>query len=66
MAPELELSDTFIADHSVYVPGMRRPPPHCGCCWRSIRKMHFTGLRGRAWKMLGVERRVKNPNICNK
>ena len=29
------------------------------------RKMHFTGLRGRIWRMLGVDRSSKNPNICN-
>ena len=29
------------------------------------RKMHFTGLRGGLWRILGVDRRAKNPNICN-
>ena len=29
------------------------------------RRMHFTGLRGGLWRMLGVERSPKNPNICN-
>ena len=29
------------------------------------RKMHFTGLRGGLWRMLGVDRSAKNPNICN-
>ncbi|MBM3945685.1 MAG: hypothetical protein FJ317_09420 [SAR202 cluster bacterium] len=29
------------------------------------RRMHFTGLRGKLWRMLGVDRSPKNPNICN-
>ena len=29
------------------------------------RKMHFTGLRGGLWRVLGVDRSAKNPNICN-
>ena len=29
------------------------------------RKMHFTGMRGGLWRMLGVDRSAKNPNICN-
>ena len=29
------------------------------------RKMHFTGLRGGLWKLLGIDRSTKNPNICN-
>tara|TARA_Y100000310_G_scaffold306503_1_gene347702 strand:+ start:3140 stop:3265 length:126 start_codon:yes stop_codon:yes gene_type:complete len=37
--------------------------------WKSMlfvdRKMHFTGVRGAAWRILGVDRSLKNPNICN-
>ena len=29
------------------------------------RKMHFTGLRGGIWRLLGVGRSLKNPNLCN-
>ena len=29
------------------------------------RKMHFTGLRGWLWRMLGVDRSVENPNLCD-
>ena len=29
------------------------------------RKMHFTGLRGGIWRLLGVARSLKNPNLCN-
>ena len=29
------------------------------------RRMHFTGLRGGLWRVLGVNRSAKNPNICN-
>ena len=29
------------------------------------RRMHFTGVRGGLWRLLGVDRSPKNPNICN-
>lgn len=29
------------------------------------RKMHFTGFRGGVWRILGVDRSSRNPNICN-
>ena len=29
------------------------------------RKQHFTGIRGAAWRMFGVDRSPKNPNVCN-
>jgi len=29
------------------------------------RVMHFTGVRGRLWSLLGVRRSNKNPNVCN-
>ena len=29
------------------------------------RRMHFTGMRGGLWRVLGVDRSAKNPNICN-
>jgi hypothetical protein len=28
-------------------------------------KMHFTGLRGILWRVIGINRSTKNPNICN-
>ncbi len=33
--------------------------------WLFDRKQHFTGLRGAAWRMFGVNRSPKNPNVCN-
>lgn len=27
-------------------------------------QMHFTGLRGLAWRLFGVTRSTKNPNFC--
>lgn len=27
-------------------------------------KMHFTGPAGMSWRLLGVERSTKNPNMC--
>lgn len=32
---------------------------------RLERKTYFTGLRGTMWRMLGVDRSSKNPNVCN-
>ena len=29
------------------------------------RKMHFIGLRGGIGRMLGIDRALKNPNLCN-
>lgn len=29
------------------------------------RLMHFNGVRGRMWSLLGVKRSAKNPNVCN-
>ncbi len=64
------LSDYCIIDHfkDREVPGMPLK------WWRMIpllayyvldRRMHFTGMRGGVWRMLGVDRSAKNPNICN-
>jgi hypothetical protein len=37
--------------------------------WRIMlfldRKAHFIGLRGGIWRILGVDRSEKNPNLCN-
>ena len=37
--------------------------------WRIMlyldRKAHFIGLRGGIWRLLGVDRSEKNPNLCN-
>ena len=64
------LSEYCIIDHfkDRAVPGIRVK------WWRMFvwlayyvvdRRMHFTGLRGGLWRMLGVDRSAKNPNICN-
>ena len=29
------------------------------------RKQHFTGIRGAAWRLFGVNRSPKNPNVCD-
>ncbi len=29
------------------------------------RRLHFTGFRGGTWRLFGVGRSSKNPNICN-
>lgn len=28
-------------------------------------RTHFTGLRGGMWRMIGVGRSFKNPNVCD-
>lgn len=28
-------------------------------------RTHFTGLRGGLWRLIGVGRSFKNPNVCN-
>ena len=37
--------------------------------WRILlfldRKAHFIGVRGGAWRLLGVNRSEKNPNLCD-
>ena len=73
MAETMPLSDHCLADHIAMADGSPKtflPPQTIG--WRIKirlmrldRKTHFTGLRGRMWKMLGVERSPKNPNVCN-
>ena len=70
-----QLSDHCVIDHfdrTVDDPPWRSPPP--GWLLRLPfllpllfvdRKMHFTGFRGGIWRLLGVDRSYKNPNMCN-
>ena len=72
MSEEIRLSDHCLVDHLVrpanpdapqtkFWPGMLLAIPF----YMFDRKMHFTGLRGSIWRLLGVDRSPKNPNICN-
>lgn len=65
------LSDHCLVDHSIEdAPGAPRthitPRLALGLPFMFIdRKMHFTGIRGRIWRLFGVGRSDKNPNVCN-
>ena len=68
MVIESHLSDHCVVDHRAE----GGPQPPATPVWmmrRSLlfldRTMHFTGVRGTLWRMLGVGRSHKNPNICN-
>ncbi len=63
-----DLSDHCIVDH---FNGVTPPPPKTPL-WLirmtlllTDRTMHFTGMRGGLWRLLGIDRSPKNPNICN-
>ena len=65
----IKLSDYCLADHLQFDDG---PRPRFTPVWLlripwllADHKMHFTGLRGAMWRLLGVDRSVKNPNLCN-
>ena len=66
-----ELSDTCIIDHLEWqregAPVPKISPQ--SILWRALltldRKTHFTGVRGAIWRVLGVNRSLKNPNLCN-
>ena len=71
MSESIKLSEYCLIDH----PGFReatgyRPPSTPLWLLRTAlmaldKKMHFTGLRGGVWRVLGVDRSGKNPNLCN-
>lgn len=67
MSTEFELSDHCIVDHWEWLrSGGEVKVSPLVLLWISLdRKMHFTGIRGAIWRLLGVDRAVKNPNICN-
>jgi hypothetical protein len=57
-----ELSDTCIIGHVVWLRGgapVHKVSPQ-SVLWRALltldRKMHFTGVRGAIWRVLGVNR----------
>ena len=68
MKENVQLSDHCIVDHfeKVGIPEYDRIPGHSpiwllrGLLLNLDRKMHFTGLRGGIWRLIGVDRSVKN------
>lgn len=72
MSENIKLSDYCLVDHFVSSPNPDAPRERfwpgklLGIPFYLFdRKMHFTGFRGGIWRMLGVDRSPKNPNICN-
>ncbi len=69
MAKESRLSDHCVVDH--FAKGGPSRPPFTPVWLLRMplmmmdKTLHFTGARGTAWRVLGVSRSSKNPNICN-
>ncbi len=68
---ELELSAHCMVDHrDALGTGIATYPFNAQTIlWRIMlfidRKAHFIGMRGGIWRILGVDRSEKNPNLCN-
>ena len=70
---EVKLSNHCLIDHFVKIgdPEYDAMPGHTpiwflrGFLMYLDRKMYFTGFRGALWRILGVDRSPKNPNLCN-
>ena len=68
---EFELSSHCLVDHREALgTGIAKNPITAQTVlWRIMlyidRKAHFVGLRGGIWRVLGVDRSEKNPNLCN-
>lgn len=66
MHDHLELSDHCLIDHrEAFSLGVPKPSLTRRAFLLADRKIYFTGLRGRLWRLLGIDRALKNPNICN-
>lgn len=71
MRPHIHLSDHCLVDHREWARQGGALPPLTlrSFLWFSLLridgKMHFTGLRGHIWRVLGITRALKNPNLCN-
>ena len=67
MSSGVRLSDYCLADHtSPDAPRARFKPVWylAGPLFRLDPRTHFTGLRGAAWRLFGITRSSKNPNVC--
>ena len=71
MSDQPQLSDHCLVDHVEWIRqgGPKPKLTPLTITWRALmladRKMHFTGLRGGLWRLLGIDRSLKNPNLCN-
>ncbi len=67
----IELSDHCLIDHrdALGTGIVELPFKAQTVLWRIMlwldRKAHFVGLRGGTWRLLGVNRSEKNPNLCD-
>ena len=70
MSQNINLSDHCIIDH-LEAKEIGFESPHTLKAYMAApllyldRKMHFTGFRGGMWRLIGIGRSDKNPNICN-
>ncbi len=68
---DIELSDHCLVDHreALGTGYIEYPFTAQTVLWRLMlhmdRKAHFVGLRGGVWRLLGVDRSEKNPNLCD-
>ena len=66
-----QLSDHCLVDHKEWLRNGGQPPEPSPLNFLRLlflsldRKMHFTGLRGGLWRLLSIDRSLKNPNLCN-
>jgi hypothetical protein len=71
MPADFKLSDHCLVNHwdRAVRDGPQAKVTPLSLMWKALnfvdRKMYFTGLRGATWRILGVDRSVKNPNPCN-
>ena len=61
------LSDYCLMDHldPIVRPSYGRAWPVWKVLLTVDRLMHFTGPRSWIWKLMGIGRSSKNPNVCN-
>ncbi len=68
---DIELSDHCLVDHREALGSGYADYPLTAqtVLWRLMqlvdRKTHFVGLRGKVWRLLGLGRSEKNPNLCD-
>lgn len=70
MAEDIKLSDHCLVDHFQPMDLPHESMPHTpkwllrGTMMYVDRRIRFYGLWGATWRLLGVRRSDKNPNVC--